>query len=175
MRVTPPSLHNFLFLDFEEPKQFRKAMITWTKQLSCWSYVGYFLGFGDRHCDNILIDPKTAELMHVDFECVMDKGTTLPIPEIVPFRMTKNIASPLGAASFNGLFKETALTVIKVIRRNAAMLATIINTFKGTEFKEEVGHDSKGVMIACKRLLGKDAPMDMKDHTAAMVPFSEEE
>lgn len=32
--------------------------------------VGYILGLGDRHISNILIDKKTAELIHIDFgEC----------------------------------------------------------------------------------------------------------
>lgn len=29
--------------------------------------VGYILGLGDRHLQNILIDEKTAEVIHIDF------------------------------------------------------------------------------------------------------------
>ncbi len=60
MEVAPPSLHNFLLLHFEEPRDLRAALITYTKQLACWSFAGYFLGLGDRHCDNILVKPTTA-------------------------------------------------------------------------------------------------------------------
>lgn len=31
------------------------------------SIVGYVLGLGDRHCQNILLDEKTAEAIHIDF------------------------------------------------------------------------------------------------------------
>jgi len=31
------------------------------------SMVGYILGLGDRHVQNILIDKNTAELIHIDF------------------------------------------------------------------------------------------------------------
>lgn len=31
------------------------------------SMVGYILGIGDRHVQNILIDNYTAELIHIDF------------------------------------------------------------------------------------------------------------
>lgn len=31
------------------------------------SMVGYILGLGDRHLQNILIDKKTAEVVHIDF------------------------------------------------------------------------------------------------------------
>lgn len=29
--------------------------------------VGYILGIGDRHVQNMLIDEKTAEIIHIDF------------------------------------------------------------------------------------------------------------
>jgi len=28
--------------------------------------IGYIVGLGDRHCSNLLIDQKTAELVHID-------------------------------------------------------------------------------------------------------------
>lgn len=31
------------------------------------SLVGYLVGLGDRHIQNILIDQNTAELIHIDF------------------------------------------------------------------------------------------------------------
>lgn len=34
--------------------------------------IGYVLGIGDRHVSNILIDEKTAELIHIDFGKWMD-------------------------------------------------------------------------------------------------------
>lgn len=32
----------------------------------CFVTVGYILGLGDRHIQNILIDTNTAELVHID-------------------------------------------------------------------------------------------------------------
>lgn len=29
--------------------------------------IGYILGLGDRHVQNILIDTSTAEVIHIDF------------------------------------------------------------------------------------------------------------
>jgi PI-3-kinase-related kinase SMG-1 len=49
--------------------------------------VGWLLGLGDRHLDNILLD-RSGELMHIDFSVCLDKGAGLRVPEVVPFRLT---------------------------------------------------------------------------------------
>jgi Phosphatidylinositol 3- and 4-kinase len=46
-----------------------------------------------RHGENILIDTTCGECVHVDFDCLFDKGLTLLRPEIVPFRLTPNMVS----------------------------------------------------------------------------------
>lgn len=37
------------------------------------SMVGYVLGLGDRHGENILFDSFTGECVHVDFNCLFNK------------------------------------------------------------------------------------------------------
>lgn len=51
--------------------------------------VGYLMGLGDRHLGNILLDEHTAEVVHIDHNIVFDRGRKLPVPEIVPFRLTQ--------------------------------------------------------------------------------------
>lgn len=41
------------------------------------SMVGYILGLGDRHTQNILIDQKTAEVIHIDFGMFKNKWRCL--------------------------------------------------------------------------------------------------
>ena len=69
--------------------------------------VGNIIGLGDRHCDNILIHTSTGEASHVDFDCIFDKGKCLPVPEIVPFRLTRNILDVFGVLKEKGLFTKT--------------------------------------------------------------------
>ena len=42
------------------------------------------IGLGDRHNDNILIQ-KNGAVSHIDFDCIFEKGSILPIPEVWPF------------------------------------------------------------------------------------------
>lgn len=94
--------------------------------------VGYILGLGDRHVQNILIDEQTAELVHIDlgkwdrqenlhfssFECFLkhllsfhlgvafEQGKILPTPETVPFRLTRDIVDGMGITGVEGVFRR---------------------------------------------------------------------
>ena len=37
------------------------------------SIVGYILGLGDRHGENILLDSTNGDCVHVDFNCLFNK------------------------------------------------------------------------------------------------------
>jgi PI-3-kinase-related kinase SMG-1 len=51
--------------------------------------LGWLLGLGDRHLDNLLLDTERGELLHIDFSVCFDKGAGLGVPEVVPFRLTQ--------------------------------------------------------------------------------------
>jgi PI-3-kinase-related kinase SMG-1 len=51
--------------------------------------LGWLLGLGDRHLDNLLLDTESGELLHIDFSVCFDKGAGLGVPEVVPFRLTQ--------------------------------------------------------------------------------------
>lgn len=51
------------------------------------SIVGYIIGLGDRHPENILISLDTFKVIHVDFGDCFDRATLRDTyPEAVPFR-----------------------------------------------------------------------------------------
>ena len=68
--------------------------------------MGYIVGLGDRHVQNILIDCKTAELVHIDLGVAFEQGKILPTPETVPFRLTRDIVDGMGVAGVNGVFRR---------------------------------------------------------------------
>ena len=65
------------------------------------SAIGYTVGLGDRHLDNILINPRYGYLIHVDFSILFGKGTSLKIPERVPFRLSQNLIAALQCPGVN--------------------------------------------------------------------------
>ncbi|KAF2357789.1 Phosphatidylinositol 3-/4-kinase catalytic domain [Trinorchestia longiramus] len=68
------------------------------------SMVGYVLGLGDRHGENINLDSHTGHIVHVDFNCLFNKGETFDWPERVPFRLTHNMVEAMGHGALYGLF-----------------------------------------------------------------------
>ena len=65
--------------------------------------LGYVVGLGDRHAQNILIDKSSAELIHIDLGVAFEQGKTLRTPEVVPFRLTR------GSLFFSITFIEQTL------------------------------------------------------------------
>ncbi len=62
--------------------------------------VGYLLGLGDRHLDNMLLGRRSAAVTHIDFNVAFDRGAALRVPEVVPFRLTQllHVRRKLGLA-----------------------------------------------------------------------------
>ena len=67
--------------------------------------VGHILGLGDRHTNNILIDNTTGELIHIDLGVAFDQGKVLPMPEKIPFRLTRDIVDGFGPSGVEGTFR----------------------------------------------------------------------
>ena len=76
---------------------------------SVTSMVGYLLGLGDRHPDNVLFDHNSGAVVHIDFNVCFDKGVRLRVPELVPFRLTSTIIKALGISGAHGVFQVSKL------------------------------------------------------------------
>lgn len=46
-----------------------------------------------------MLDVTNGECVHVDFDCLFDKGLNLARPEVVPFRLTPNMVDAMVRAS----------------------------------------------------------------------------
>jgi serine/threonine-protein kinase ATR len=70
---------------------------------------------GDRHGENLSFEEGTGGLLHVDFNCLFDKGQTFEKPEVVPFRLTHNMIDAFGAYGFNGRLKPIPRFAVMLI------------------------------------------------------------
>ncbi|XP_010168937.1 serine-protein kinase ATM-like, partial [Antrostomus carolinensis] len=61
-----PVFRYFCMEKFLDPAVWFEKRLAYTRSVATSSIVGYILGLGDRHVQNILIDEQTAELVHID-------------------------------------------------------------------------------------------------------------
>ncbi|KAG0298308.1 Serine/threonine-protein kinase smg1 [Linnemannia gamsii] len=106
-----------------------KKSIRFARSTAVMSMIGYVIGLGDRHLDNILIDFTTGDLVHIDYNVCFEKGKRLRIPEIVPFRLSRNMLTSLGVTGVEGNFRIGCEQTMKVMRKNKEILVTLLEAF----------------------------------------------
>jgi PI-3-kinase-related kinase SMG-1 len=100
-----------------------------TRSFAVMSIIGYILGLGDRHLDNVLVDLASGEVVHIDYNISFEKGKNLRIPERVPCRLTQNIVSAFGVSGVEGLFRQSCEHTLRVLRRGRDTLLTLLEAF----------------------------------------------
>lgn len=125
----PPLLYWWFVQHFPDPFTWFEARQSFTRSAAAWSVIGHMIGLGDRHSENILVDTKSGQIVHVDFDCIFDKGLNLPRPEIVPFRLTQNLIDAFGPTGHDGAFRSTMESVLSVLRDNKDTLLSVLEPF----------------------------------------------
>eukprot|EP01064_Diplonema_japonicum_P006262 TRINITY_DN1417_c1_g2_i1.p1 TRINITY_DN1417_c1_g2~~TRINITY_DN1417_c1_g2_i1.p1 ORF type:complete len:2885 (+),score=703.42 TRINITY_DN1417_c1_g2_i1:353-9007(+) len=101
----------------------------YTSSLAVMSVLGYVIGLGDRHLDNMLIDFDSGETVHIDYNICFEKGMQLRVPEIVPFRLTPVLRDALGIQGVQGAYKSVCEDTMGVLRENKDTLLGLLEAF----------------------------------------------
>jgi serine/threonine-protein kinase ATR len=125
----PAVFHKWFLSSYADPTAWFEARLAFTRSAAVWSMVGHIVGLGDRHGENILLDKSTGECVHVDFDCLFDKGMSLTRPEIVPFRLTANMLDAMGLCGYEGVFRRVSEATMAVLRGNKDMLLSVLESF----------------------------------------------
>ena len=107
-----------LWLESTSSQQWWNIVQNITRSFAVMSVIGYIIGLGDRHLDNVLIDLSSGQVVHIDYNISFEKGKNLRIPERVPCRLTQNIVSVFGVSGVDGLFRQSCEHTLKVLRIN---------------------------------------------------------
>nr|CRZ22794.1 BMA-ATL-1 [Brugia malayi] len=114
---------------FSDSCHWYAARLAFTYTSAVMSMVGFILGLGDRHGENLLLDLVSGDAIHVDFNLLFNKGENLNVPEVVPFRLTRNIVAGFGATGVEGAFRRSCETTMRVLREHDEALLTVLQTF----------------------------------------------
>ncbi|KAM4115239.1 hypothetical protein ACJW30_04G133500 [Castanea mollissima] len=124
-----PVMHYFFLERFLQPADWFEKRLAYTRSVAASSMVGYIVGLGDRHSNNILIDQATAEVVHIDLGVAFEQGLMLKTPERVPFRLTRDIIDGMGVTGVEGVFRRCCEETLSVMRANKEALLTIVEVF----------------------------------------------
>ncbi|XP_027130563.1 serine/threonine-protein kinase ATR [Larimichthys crocea] len=124
-----PVFYEWFLRTFPDPTSWYSSRSAYCRSTAVMSMVGYILGLGDRHGENILFDSFTGECVHVDFNCLFNKGETFDVPEVVPFRLTQNMVHAMGPMGTEGLFRQACEVTLRLMRDQREPLMSVLKTF----------------------------------------------
>ncbi|XP_008559414.1 serine-protein kinase ATM [Microplitis demolitor] len=121
-----PAFQYFFMEKFPSPETWFERRLAYVRSVATTSMVGYILGLGDRHFSNILIDTKTAEVVHIDFGIAFEQGKVLPVPETVPFRLTRDMEAAMGVSGVEGVMRKSSEETMSVLRNRKDIIITLL-------------------------------------------------
>ncbi|KAG7392103.1 hypothetical protein PHYPSEUDO_002327 [Phytophthora pseudosyringae] len=116
-----------------------------SKSLAVMSVLGYIVGLGDRHLDNILLCVNSGDIVHIDHNVCFDKGHRLKVPEVVPFRLTPMLQDALGFTGVEGKFRVAFETTLRVVRSDNVReaLLTLFEAFVYSPLVDWIAEDRR--------------------------------
>eukprot|EP00931_Biecheleriopsis_adriatica_P101418 TRINITY_DN7655_c3_g1_i1.p1 TRINITY_DN7655_c3_g1~~TRINITY_DN7655_c3_g1_i1.p1 ORF type:complete len:3029 (+),score=615.62 TRINITY_DN7655_c3_g1_i1:50-9136(+) len=124
-----PVMHLVFLERFPSPAEWHKARQSYARSAAVSSIVGYIVGLGDRHPNNILYDKQTSDIVHIDFGITFEAGRSLKVPELVPFRLTRDMVAGLGCLGTCGLFRRCCETTMEVLRGSSPLVIAVAEVF----------------------------------------------
>ena len=135
----------FIEVNTTTTEGYELSEVIWSKSLNCESWltrrtnyaqslavmsvVGYILGLGDRHPNNLMMDRQNGKIIHIDYgDCFEIAKLRKKFPEKIPFRLTRMFVKALGLSEVEGAFRIVSEKIMKLLRDNKDSLYTILNS-----------------------------------------------
>jgi ataxia telangiectasia mutated family protein len=125
-----PVMRYFLLERFEDPDEWFERRLAYSRSTAAISILGHVLGLGDRHCHNIKLDEKSGEVVHIDLGVSFEAGRVLPVPEVVPFRLTRDLVDAMGYTKTEGVFRRCCEFTMDTLREERESIMTLLNVLR---------------------------------------------
>lgn len=125
-----PVLRYFFMERFDNPDDWFEKRLAYSRSTASISILGWVLGLGDRHGHNILLDELTGEVVHIDLGVAFEQGRVLPVPEVVPFRLTRDIVDAMGITKTEGVFRRCCEFTLDALRKESYTIRTVLDVLR---------------------------------------------
>ncbi|EFA79656.1 DNA-dependent protein kinase subunit [Heterostelium album PN500] len=129
-KVPANLLQNGIWAISSSPESYLFIRNSFARSLATFSICSYIIGIGDRHLENFLISQKDGILIGIDFGHAFGTATQfLPIPELMPFRLTRQFTSFLMPLDSVGLLSHNMTHTLTAIQNNKDFLLSTMDVF----------------------------------------------
>ncbi|KAF9937669.1 hypothetical protein BGZ67_001000 [Mortierella alpina] len=112
------------------PEAFLMLRSEFAKSLAAINVCSYILGIGDRHLENFLLDMSNGCLIPIDFGHAFGSATeVLPVPELVPFRLTRQLEGFLKPLGIKGLLEHPMVCIMKALQSKKEVILNTMDIF----------------------------------------------
>jgi ataxia telangiectasia mutated family protein len=125
-----PVMRHFFLERFDDPDDWFEKRTAYTRTTASVSMLGHVLGLGDRHGQNIMLDEVNGEVVHIDLGVAFEAGRVLPVPELVPFRLTRDIIDGMGVNKTEGIFRRCCEFTMDALREDKDSIMTLLNVLR---------------------------------------------
>lgn len=125
-----PVMRYFFTENFLDPDEWFLKRLSYVRSTAAISILGHVLGIGDRHAHNLLLDQKSGEIVHIDLGIAFEMGRILPIPETVPFRLTRDIVDGMGITKTEGVFRRCCEATLEALQAESSTIMSTLDVLR---------------------------------------------
>lgn len=125
-----PAMRYFFTEKFTNPDEWFLSRLAYTRSTAAISMLGHVLGLGDRHGHNILLDQRNGEVVHIDLGVAFEMGRVLAVPEIIPFRCSRDIVDGMGITKTEGVFRRCCEFTLETLRKESSTIMAILEVLR---------------------------------------------